>query len=473
MNKNSVPILLFALVFVLAATSGFAQMTVNETFRHDSAPNWIFDGAAHLTSSAEDPTDDGWLRLTGIALDQAGSAIYNVAFSSTDGVQITFWYATYGGTHADGISFYLIDGATLVPTVGGTGGALGYCWRHDDPAKLHSGVTNGYVGIGLDEWGNYVNSTGNYYGTGGYAPGLHPGIGIRGPGNLDDVGTFPYLAYVAATIETGSRSTPKKCEITITPSPTQHITVKINDVTYINNYDISGYAMPATLKMGFGSSTGNSTNYHEIRDLTVGGANPSMTTLVSAPDPSFIGQSVTLTATVSPGDATGTVFFYDGASLIGSATLVGAVATMSTSSLTIGTHNLSAVYQGDHKYASSQGTDTHEVLNLPEIDIQRPAGSTISDGGTDNIGEILLDGPVYLQYTICNQVGAQLVIPAGGVTAANMNNCSSFNVITSLPLYIDAGNCSTLDISFIIDIQRVCWFGYGIPDNNSMHTFGL
>ena len=71
------------------------------------------------------------------------------------------------------------------------------------------------------------------------------------------------------------------------------------------------------------------------------------TTLTSSDDSSLAGKNVTLTATVSPSTATGTVTFYDGASSIGTGTLSPGTATLTLSTLTIGTHSLTAVYGGD------------------------------------------------------------------------------------------------------------------------------
>ncbi|MFR9791020.1 Ig-like domain repeat protein [Streptomyces sp. MB22_4] len=84
----------------------------------------------------------------------------------------------------------------------------------------------------------------------------------------------------------------------------------------------------------------------------------SATTLTSAPDPSAFGEPKTLTATVTAvppgaGTPTGTVDFFDGATLLGTGTLVGGVATLTTSALTVGSHSLTAVYSGDADFSGS------------------------------------------------------------------------------------------------------------------------
>ena len=74
--------------------------------------------------------------------------------------------------------------------------------------------------------------------------------------------------------------------------------------------------------------------------------------LVPAP-----GQTVVLTATVAPAGvgapaATGSVTFWDGAQIIGSARLAGGVATWTTQPLALGAHVMTAAYGGDEVYGA-------------------------------------------------------------------------------------------------------------------------
>lgn len=80
--------------------------------------------------------------------------------------------------------------------------------------------------------------------------------------------------------------------------------------------------------------------------------NPSTTALSSSPNSSIYGQTVTLTATVTPNTATGTVQFLDGTTSLGTTAITGASATLATL-LTAGVHALTAVYSGDGSTASS------------------------------------------------------------------------------------------------------------------------
>ncbi|MCU1458201.1 MAG: hypothetical protein JWL73_2293 [Actinomycetia bacterium] len=97
---------------------------------------------------------------------------------------------------------------------------------------------------------------------------------------------------------------------------------------------------------------------------TVSKANSSVA-VTSSVNPSVFGQSTTLTATVTPSAATGTVQFRDGATNIGSAvTVSGGVATLAVSSLSVGTHGtINAVYSGDANYNTSTSPNFSQVVN--------------------------------------------------------------------------------------------------------------
>src|SRR5437899_252635 len=93
------------------------------------------------------------------------------------------------------------------------------------------------------------------------------------------------------------------------------------------------------------------------------------TTLTSTPNPSTVGQAVTLTATVRPvapatGVATGTVAFRDNGITIGTATL-GATGSASfvTSTLATGSHPLTAVYSGSLDFLTSTSAVVTQVVN--------------------------------------------------------------------------------------------------------------
>lgn len=89
---------------------------------------------------------------------------------------------------------------------------------------------------------------------------------------------------------------------------------------------------------------------------------PTSTTLASSPNPSTVGQTVTLTATVNSSGATGSVTFYDGANSLGTISLSGGVASLPVSTLSVGTHTLTATYSGDGTYAGSSSSPVSQVV---------------------------------------------------------------------------------------------------------------
>ncbi len=371
-----------------AAPAQPTTVTINETFMNDTAPGWLIQGHASLTSGSADPTGQGWLRLTSAAGNQAGSAIYNTAFSSNDGINVTFQYATYGGSGADGITFYLIDGATALPTVGAPGGSLGYSYNTDSPVA--PGVTNGYVGIGFDEYGNFSNA--RYGACNPSCPGRQANrVAVRGSGTLNS--GFNFLTNAPAAIQTGNRAGAHTVKIEIVD---QKITVRMDSgsgfVTLIDQYDLltaigQQTPTPYTFKMGFSASTGGSTNYHEIRNLEVVSVKESSTTVLdAAPNPIKLGRTIRFVATVSGGSGTptGEVTFLNGNTVLGTGALVGGVATFGTSGLPSGTHVITARYEGDANFGISLDDVTVEVLDTFPMSVE-PESGTVAPGACDTI----------------------------------------------------------------------------------------
>jgi type IV pilus assembly protein PilY1 len=173
-----------------------------------------------LLPAAGNGNSGGALRFTNGApygYHENGAIVSNFTFPSAAGLQITFKTVTYhgdnnGGHGADGISFYLLDacmpiaggtlpsgcpaskvyGASTFPAIGAWGGSLAYtCSNANLP---YNGLAGAYLGLGIDEWGNFLNGTFNTLSEGGTSAtgdntasggGYQPGrIGLRGAGNI-------------------------------------------------------------------------------------------------------------------------------------------------------------------------------------------------------------------------------------------------------------------------------------------------
>ena len=106
-----------------------------------------------------------------------------------------------------------------------------------------------------------------------------------------------------------------------------------------------------------------------LRDVTMNYdvriSETTATALESNPNPSVVLGAVTLTARVTPPSATGTVTFRDGLGDLDTRPLMAGVATMTTSSLTEGTHTLTAQYNGDPGFEASVSATLSQVITAP------------------------------------------------------------------------------------------------------------
>jgi hypothetical protein len=91
------------------------------------------------------------------------------------------------------------------------------------------------------------------------------------------------------------------------------------------------------------------------------------TNLSSSPNSSLVGQQVTFSAAVtsSSGTPAGTVTFRDGSSVLGTAALNSSgIALFQTSSLTVGTHSITAAYGGQGNFESSTSQPLLQTVNV-------------------------------------------------------------------------------------------------------------
>jgi len=127
------------------------------------------------------------------------------------------------------------------------------------------------------------------------------------------------------------------------------------------------------------------------------------TTMGASPNPSYIGQNVTLMATVSATAATGSVTFKDGAATLGTVALSGGAASMMLSTLTLGAHSLTAAYSGDGSYAASTSAPYTQTVNSPPT--YAISGTLTYFGGGLGGATIILSG-TQSASTVSNGSGA-------------------------------------------------------------------
>lgn len=112
-----------------------------------------------------------------------------------------------------------------------------------------------------------------------------------------------------------------------------------------------------SLSASYSGDAGNATSTSATATLTVNASSTSTGLSVSPSQPAP-NQAVTLTATVSGFQPSGTVTFFDAGTNLGSATLSNGSATLSLGSLSEGSHSLSASYGGDGNNTTSTSPST-------------------------------------------------------------------------------------------------------------------
>jgi len=137
---------------------------------------------------------------------------------------------------------------------------------------------------------------------------------------------------------------------------------------------------------------------------------PTTTSIASSPNPSTVGQPVTLTATLTPqsggGTPTGTVTFEFGyGAIIGTAKVSGGQASLSNIFNVAGTKSIIAVYSGDANFVGSTSSTMAQVVDL----LVPTTTSIASSPNPSTVGQ-----GVMLTVTVAPQSGGGT--PTGTVT---------------------------------------------------------
>ena len=303
----------FVLVGVAAAGPAAAATLVSEPFTGLSAPDWVKPAAVSGNNDACLTGGDGTgpvgacdtatkgtqpgLELTTNDTGQEGGLAYSSSVPSFLGLDVTFNSYQYAGNGADGIVFFLAasdpTNASASPiTLGPFGGHLGYS---ADSSTSTSGLTNGYLGFGLDAFGNYSNAA--YAGSSctESLPAEPESVVVRGPGH----GTAGYCLLQSKKLTSGTldSSDPAAVPVEVAVNPTGSTqTTASRIVVPAGSYAFqvspiggdpvtetgtlppavglpSGWAnshgVPFQLTFGWSASTGASRDYHTISDVNV------------------------------------------------------------------------------------------------------------------------------------------------------------------------------------------------------------
>ena len=242
--------------------------------------NWQIGKSAHLTAdSATDPEGDGWLRLTGNGSYELGYAVYDQALDTANGLAFKFDYTSWGGSGADGFTFFLMDGDTSMEefNIGGYGGSLGYAPRH----KVVEGLSNAVVGIGFDEFGNFSAPGEGRIGGDGRT---QDSVAIRGAGDgfagyefIDGTEKLQQGIDIRFTNERPDQTGKDYRNVSIMFTPVEQQFSLTLTMQFGADSEPQGLfkdlllpgIIPATVKFGFTAASASATNIHEVRNLII------------------------------------------------------------------------------------------------------------------------------------------------------------------------------------------------------------
>ncbi|SEB00556.1 DUF6701 domain-containing protein [Alkalimonas amylolytica] len=224
---------------------------------------------------------NGRLRMTQAVGNQSTAATYQRLFPAADNlVVIEFDYLAYGGSGADGLAVVLSD-ANVTPQPGSFGGPLGYGSRANQNIP---GFAGGWLGIGLDEFGNFSTEGG----PGG--PGRRQqSVAVRGSGS----GTSGYR-YLRGTCNNGAtnpaggclnprvdgnQANPHRYRITVDSRAAGRAWVSVERdhgtgfISLIAPFDVLAQpgqaSVPENFLLSLTGSTGGSTNIHELDNVSI------------------------------------------------------------------------------------------------------------------------------------------------------------------------------------------------------------
>ncbi|RII89520.1 DUF11 domain-containing protein, partial [Clavibacter californiensis] len=292
------------LVTLPTQTATAASQLVAESFSGTTVADaaWKPLGSACLTRATSAPTsgstigvcssrdqslpasaNPGALQLTDNRADAVGGVVYDNAIPATGGLDVKFDQYQYGTSSggADGIGFFLTDGSVPLTAAGPSGGGLGYA-----QTTTAAGVAGGYLGVGLDAFGNFSSPT-EGRGTGCTTPSAGVGqrpnaIALRGPGT--GLAGYCYLTGVSpatslratTTLSTPTTDLGRTIRITVSSARLPVVTVYMGaaagastaSLTQVLQYTMTTPA-PSSYKFGYLASTGTFRDTHLIREVSV------------------------------------------------------------------------------------------------------------------------------------------------------------------------------------------------------------
>lgn len=217
--------------------------------------------------------ENGRLRMTEAESNQATAATLQAELPGDENYMVLrFDYYAYGGSGADGLAVVLSD-AEQTPQPGSYGGSLGYAQRRGGVNE--EGFNGGWLGIGLDEYGNFGNSNEGREGGQGF---VRDSVVIRGSG--EGLNGYRFLRgtdSLTPGIDSTGQFNAHTYEIIVDSRVPGEALVSIRRdtgsgmSTIIESFDALAEdgqaAMPDDLLLSLTGSTGGSDNIHELDNV--------------------------------------------------------------------------------------------------------------------------------------------------------------------------------------------------------------
>jgi hypothetical protein len=202
---------------------------------------------------------------------------------------------------------------------------------------------------------------------------------------------------------------------------------------------IISISTPATHTLRYWSID-NAGNTEAMNTRTIVIASTTTTSLADSPNPSAMGQSVSLMATVTAtlgGTPTGSVTFYNGSSSLGSAPLSSGVATLATTALPSGQLILQASYNGVTNYLPSNSASLSQTVTVPAVQL---SPSSLS------FPQAQLNMSSSMPVTLTNLGTGNLTVSSIGV--GGMNSSAFSYASTCIGIQIPPNGGCTIQITF-------------------------
>ena len=212
-----------------------------------------------------------WVRLTDNQTSRSGAVFSTKPYSATQGLSVEFDMRMFNSTdngYADGMSFFLQDASVPLDRIGPTGGALGY-WS--PMFACSAGMPGGVLGVGFDRFGNFTRDRPNAITLRGPASGCYKELattGDKGTNFLESRAKTPANAPYRHVKLDVLPSDGGKARVLLSMSGKKALGASPGTLTDYLDTSIDIANLPDELRLGFAASTGASSEYHEVRNIT-------------------------------------------------------------------------------------------------------------------------------------------------------------------------------------------------------------